>query len=255
MKKFSLIFFLFFSACSSPSPGLNSCKYVREAVDGDTARLADGRLVRYIGIDTPETRKKINNVWKEDFQPWAGEAKAFNRSLTEGKCVEIETDAEPVDKYGRILGYVFIDGKLVNEELLKQGYAVLYTRPPNIRYSQRFITAQKYARENKKGLWGDYETIDSDSAFKYVGQIRSVQGTVRSTYRSEKCIFLNFGANWKTDFTAVIFSSSLPSFKAKGIDPAVFYKNKKVEVTGRIREYNGPEIIVNIPEEIIVLDN
>lgn len=253
MKKFWFFFCLFFAACGSPA--YNSCLTVQEVIDGDTLRLSDGRTVRYIGIDTPETRTREDDTWRYDPQPFAEEAKEFNRSLVEGKCLRLEKDAEALDKYGRVLGYVFVGDTLVNESLLAEGYAVLYTRPPNVRYSRRLIAAQASAREKKKGLWAAYQAVGSDQAGGYIGQIRTVRGVVRSTYKSQKCIFLNFGTNWKTDFTAVIFNNSLASFQKRGIDPAVFYRGKQVEVTGRIREYNGPEIIVNIPEEIIVLDN
>jgi DNA/RNA endonuclease YhcR with UshA esterase domain len=77
---------------------------------------------------------------------------------------------------------------------------------------------------------------------------------VISTYQSAKCLFLNFGADYKTDFTVVIFKDSLDSFYEQNIDPVTFYRNRVIEVTGRIREYNGPEIIVNAPAEIEVYE-
>ncbi|MBU2266019.1 MAG: nuclease, partial [Candidatus Omnitrophica bacterium] len=66
-------------------------------------------------------------------------------------------------------------------------------------------------------------------------------------------VFLNFGQDYKTDFTVVIFNNSLGAFRQQGIDPVSFYRDKTVSVSGRIREYNGPEIIVNTPYEIEII--
>ena len=227
---------------------------VVEVIDGDTVKLENGKILRYIGIDAPEMRKKIKEKWTYNPAPFAEEAKEYNKKLVEGKYIRVEFDVKKIDEYGRLLGYVFVDNTFVNAKLLEEGLAVLYTRPPNVKYVDLFVKLQKKARQEEKGLWGNCKVIDASSAYKFIGQIRTVRGRVLSTYRSQNCIFLNFGKDWRKDFTIVIFKESWDYFKRKGIDPIVFYKNKMVEVTGRIREYNGPEIIVNLPEEIIVLN-
>ena len=65
---------------------------------------------------------------------------------------------------------------------------------------------------------------------------------------------MNFGQNYKSDFTVVIFKKAFDAFYRKGIDILSFYKGKRIRVSGKIREYNGPEIIVNNPYEIEVLE-
>jgi len=227
---------------------------VVEVIDGDTVKLENGKILRYIGIDTPEMRKKIEGRWIYNPAPFAEEAKKYNKKLVEGKYIRVEFDVKKIDEYGRLLGYVFVDNTFVNAKLLEEGLAVLYTRPPNVKYVDLFVKLQKKARQEEKGLWRNCKMIDASSAYKFIGQIHTVRGKVLSTHRSQNCIFLNFGKDWKKDFTVVIFKESWDYFKRKGIDPVVFYKNKMVEVTGRIREYNGPEIIANLPEEIIILD-
>lgn len=252
MIKKSFLLLLLLSACTSVhnSPQLK----VTEVIDGDTIILSDGRHVRYIGIDTPEVRIRKNNEFVYLPQPFALEAKEFNRKLVEGKTIRLEFDVEKTDKYGRLLAYCFTDETFVNAKLLEEGYAVLYTYPPNVKYSETFVESQKKARQENKGLWKDYETIDSDQAYNYINQLKTVKGKVLTTYDSGKVVYLNFGRNYKTDFTVVIFRNSLKYFNDKGINPAIFYKGKSVEITGRIKEYNGPEIIVNTPAEIEVKD-
>lgn len=253
MAKKLFFLFLLFAACSNP-PRESEYK-VQKVIDGDTIRLANGRLLRYIGIDTPEIRVKNGDNFIYSPQPFALEAKEYNQSLVFGKTIKVEYDVEKQDRYGRLLGYCFADGVFVNAKLLEEGYAVIYTYPPNIKYSDLFYKLQTDARKKNRGLWGSYQVINSENAQSYIGQIRTVQGSVKSTHKSAKCVSLNFGDDWRTDFTVVIFNNSMDSFRKKGINPLSFYQGKLVEVTGRIREYNGPEIIVNTPLEIEIINN
>jgi len=105
---------------------------VKRVIDGDTIELDTGERVRYIGIDTPETMKKTGGTWIFDPEPYGVEAKEYNRTLTEGKEVKLEFDAEKTDKYGRLLAYVRTsDMIMVNRELLKKGFARILFIPPN----------------------------------------------------------------------------------------------------------------------------
>ena len=131
---------------SKPTTGLRVVK----VVDGDTVVLSDGRTVRYIGIDTPEHG-----------QPYFDAARNFNRKLVLNKPVELEFDVERYDHYGRLLAYVFVrDEKgrrvFVNAEMVRNGFARTYTKPPNVRYADLFVRLQEEARKNRRGLWSVY---------------------------------------------------------------------------------------------------
>jgi len=249
-----LTFFTFLLIACSSLPSDYSQIFVSEVIDGDTIKLSNGRLLRYIGLDTPEVRTKRGSQFVYDPQPFSLEAKEYNRKLVEGRAVRIEFDLEKQDKYGRLLGYCFIGDTFVNEKLIQEGLAVLYTYPPNVKYVDKFVNSQSKARLEKRGLWGSYTVINQAQAHKYIGQIRTVKGRVLNTYQSSKCVFLNFGSDYKSDFTVVIFNNALAAFTKQAINPVNFYQNKLVEVSGRVREYNGPEIIVNTPYEIQVID-
>ena len=70
--------------------------------------------------------------------------------------VRIELDVQARDKYGSLLAYVYLsNGKMLNEEIVKAGYANLMTIPPNVKYQETFLRAYREARENKRGLWRD----------------------------------------------------------------------------------------------------
>ena len=124
---------------------------VTRVVDGDTVEISppvEGlSTVRLIGVDTPETHGGT--------QPYGPEASDFTRQSLEGKKVSLELDVEKVDPYGRLLAYVYLpDGRMFNETLLEEGYAQVATFPPNVKYQERFLEAQREAREANRGLWG-----------------------------------------------------------------------------------------------------
>lgn len=130
-------------AISAPEGDLAA---VTQVIDGDTIEVALGGAtyrVRYIGMDTPERG-----------DPYFSEATDANRALVEGKMVILIKDVSKTDRYGRLLRYVYLeDGIFVNAELVKQGYAVVATFPPDIRHQDLFLTLEREAREASRGLW------------------------------------------------------------------------------------------------------
>lgn len=123
---------------------------VTRVVDGDTIEVTppvEGvEDVRLIGVDTPE-------VFGEE-EPCGLEASAFTTEQLEGESVTLEFDEERTDQFGRALAYVYLDGELYNETLVRQGYAQVLTIPPNTRYEDRFLTAEEQARAEGLGIWG-----------------------------------------------------------------------------------------------------
>ncbi|HHU6751528.1 TPA: thermonuclease family protein [Staphylococcus pseudintermedius] len=135
-------------------------------IDGDTSKFnIDGkeRTVRYLLIDTPETKHPRFGV-----QPFGREASERTRSLlSSAKKIEIEYDVGPkTDKYGRDLAYVFVDGKMVNEILVREGLAkVAYVYPPNTKYLDRLKAAEALAKQEKLGIWSEQtDSVAQDTA-------------------------------------------------------------------------------------------
>lgn len=122
---------------------------VTRVIDGDTIEIEGGARVRYIGIDTPETVDP-----REPVQCFGVEASNRNKQLVEGKMVRLEKDISETDKYGRLLRYVYVGDNFVNLTLVQEGYAHSYTYPPDVKYQDQFVEAQRTAREQNKGLWG-----------------------------------------------------------------------------------------------------
>ncbi|NEN25398.1 nuclease [Cryomorpha ignava] len=127
---------------------------VTKVVDGDTFWADDGSekgvKIRLIGVDAPESR----NVFKKKKGYYGQEAKAYVSNLFEGQSVRLEYDVDSLDQYGRTLAYVYLlDGTFVNADLVKNGYAMVMTVPPNVKYADDFVKYQRDARENNRGLW------------------------------------------------------------------------------------------------------
>jgi micrococcal nuclease len=155
--KIVLIIFLFIFI-TSPLYALPGDSYlVTKVHDGDTVSIKVKSFagfplkierVRLIGIDAPELRQ----------EPWGRNAKRHLKKLISesGWIVNVEFDAEQRDKYGRLLGYLWSRnrGTLINEQMIEDGYAVLYTFPPNVRYAERFIESQKRAQSKGLVIWG-----------------------------------------------------------------------------------------------------
>jgi endonuclease YncB( thermonuclease family) len=134
--------------------GIEESKITR-VIDGDTVELEDGRKVRYLYIDTPETKKPQTKV-----QCFGLEAYTFNKTIAEGKMVQLISDKEPQDKYGRDLRLIFLAGQntedvenSLNAIMVKQGFARASIYKPNVKYETLFYKLQREAQNNKVGLW------------------------------------------------------------------------------------------------------
>lgn len=124
---------------------------VTRVVDGDTIVLETRETLRYIGIDAPEASRG-NECFAE-------ESSQANQELVLGKSVHLEKDVSEVDRYQRLLRYVYIGDIFVNEYLVRQGYASVSTYPPDVKYQKVFLEAESEARENNRGLWKECENI------------------------------------------------------------------------------------------------
>ena len=143
------------SASALAPTGPTTRAKVTRVVDGDTIIVVFGgstSRVRYIGMDTPESVKPDTPV-----EPMAKEAAAANRALVDGRQVVLERDVSDTDRFGRLLRDVWVerDGALVlvGLELVRGGYAQVATFPPDVKYVDELLAAQRHAREAGLGLW------------------------------------------------------------------------------------------------------
>jgi micrococcal nuclease len=160
LNKIFLSFFILFLGVSCNSNSEQSQKKsdgsfaVKKISDGDTFWIYNGtekgEKIRLIGVDAPESRK----TFKKEVGYYGKEAKEYLTNLLKGKRVKLEYDVNRTDQYGRTLAYVYLqDGTFINAELVKNGYAMVMTVPPNVKYADEFVKLQQQARENNRGLW------------------------------------------------------------------------------------------------------
>lgn len=135
-------------ACEAQSPQCGPTEGVVERViDGDTIELATGERVRYLLVDTPEVSEP-----PDCFGP---EASDYNRSLVEGQTIELSYDEECYDRYDRLLAYVTLDGRSINELLLSRGFAcVLHIAPNGASRVEDYRRLEETAEVGQVGLWG-----------------------------------------------------------------------------------------------------
>lgn len=150
------------STASQPeptAPGQRATARVIRVVDGDTIIVRPVRSagdepdaafrVRYIGVDTPESVKPDSPV-----ECFGKEAAAANKRLVDGRTVELVSDRERYDRFGRTLAFVYVNGKFVNAELIRDGFAETIEIPPNTSKASELAALERVAIRTKKGLWG-----------------------------------------------------------------------------------------------------
>ena len=117
---------------------------VKRVVDGDTIELANGQIVRFVGVNAP------NNG-----DPFEEEATEANQKLVQGKTVTFEYDAYTSDRFGRVLAYPFVDGKNVVVELARQGMVkvTIYEDRRKLKYQDELLRTQDEAKKKKLGIW------------------------------------------------------------------------------------------------------
>lgn len=134
---------------------------VSEVLDGDSivVRFPDGskETIRYIGIDAPEVHGRVDCFGKKAY--------VYNRALVENKAVWLKLGNKVLDKYGRLLAYVYLDrssASMVNAILIAQGYARIQHMWPNLDYQKLFEELELDAKANGRGLWCECEDLCPD---------------------------------------------------------------------------------------------
>lgn len=126
---------------------------VTRVIDGDTIKVTLNdreETVRFLLVDTPETHHPTLGV-----QPYGKKAATYTKKLLAGRNIQLELAKNGErDKYGRVLAYLFINGKSVEQLLLENGLArVAYVYPPNTKYLDAYRQAEKKAQKNKLNIW------------------------------------------------------------------------------------------------------
>ena len=230
---------------------------VTEVVDGDTLFLDNGLKVRLSAIQAPKLP-----LGRPGFKTWplAENAKDALSQMAYRKNVQLFYGGKERDRYDRALAQAFIgtqDDLWIQEEMLRQGWARVYTWPDTWQNSDRLYAAEREARNANRGIWAhDYYEIrspDPNNLAQDVDSFQIVEGIVTSVADIRGRIYLNFGADYKTDFTIAIEKNDRKRFKSTSYDLKEL-AGATVRIRGWVELTNGPIIWLDHPERLEVLN-
>ena len=227
-----------------------------DVLDGDTLRLDDGATIRLAGIEAPKPplSQPPDTKW-----PAAEAAQDGLRRLVARGTVGLAPVGPGADRYGRGRAFVFLaDGRSVQSEMVEAGFARVRWLPEESQCFQSLLAAEGAARESQRGLWSslDYRPRNANdpSLLERNGLYELVEGRIVSVGHGTRMVFLDFGRNYRRDFTVMVSPAVVARLTAAGHPPDGF-ANRRVRVRGVIEESGGPAMRVNDPAEIELLDD
>lgn len=224
---------------------------VAEVKDGKSLVLDTGKTVRLVNLYAPKIAYKEGMVT----QPLAEEAKAHLQSLVEGKQLRLEFATTKEDRYGRYLAQLYTkDGTWVQGEMVSAGMAMVYSFPDNVAQVPKLLQLEQDARAAKRGIWAlpDYAVLRADEAEKGMEQFRLVEGVVQAVADVRGALYINFGENWREDFTLYIAKKNRTRFES--VFPALErLEGKRMLARGWIFFKNGAMIELTHPEQVKLL--
>ena len=231
---------------------------VKDIIDGDTVVIAPpitgAAQVRLVGIQAPKLA-----LGRKGFKPWpkAAQSKYALDAMTRGRHVRLYFGGSRMDRHGRHLAHLFLDdGRWVQGEMLRAGMARVYTFPDNRAVVPAMLEREREARARGRGIWAlDFykpRPADATALLRELGTFQLVEGRVRKGTRVKGRIYLNFGENWRDDFTATLNARAARLFTPVDLAPARL-EGRNVRVRGWLKKRNGPMIAITHPEQIEVL--
>jgi micrococcal nuclease len=227
-----------------------------DVVDGDTLTLEDGVQVRLAGIQAPKLPLGRDHVEK---WPLADDSRALLSRLALGRRLTLHHGGAAIDRYGRRLAHLTDgDGVWLQGALLAAGMARVYSFADNRALVAQMLAIEARARASRRGIWrlawyAVRDAADQDGLGKMSGSLQLVAGRVRAAEEVRGWRYLNFGDDWRRDFTIAIAAADWPAFTDAGIALADF-AGWQVRVRGWMKRRNGPTIRATHPEQIEWLD-
>jgi micrococcal nuclease len=236
--------------CAGPVE-LPHAPIMRVERSNDVLVLRDGRAVHLEGIRLPHAA--------QDHAPATIADQAFQvlNGMARGQKLVVTAILPKEDRYDRVRGQVFNEDSpdpWLQRTLLKTGMARVDIAPDRTECAAELYGAEGEARAAHLGLWAlpAYAVRNPDGLGFDTGTFQIVQGTVLSADMKDGRAYIDFGPDWKTDFTVTIAPVDMANFRREGVDPRD-YAGKTIRVRGIVQQFNGPEIEIANPEQIEVL--
>lgn len=226
-----------------------------EVVDGTMLVLeqpvAGSRTLRLAAIEPPARASSGSGT--------GGPADVAARTLgelTSGHTLHLALEDRPMDRYGRILAQVERDdGLWLQGEMVASGLARVHTQADARSRARALLALESEARDERLGIWSDpfYRVRGAvDVGDAELDSFQIVEGRVVKATRVRDRVYLNFGPDWRTDFTVSIETDVLPAFEQADLDPLAL-RGRTIRVRGWVQPINGPLIDVTHPEQIEVI--
>ncbi len=227
---------------------------VKTVIDPLTFQLTDGRTIRLSGIDIPGY---------DYFNPGEFSILALDvlKDFLEGETVHIfqtaRKDLGRLNRMGHDLAQIQrdADNAWAQGTLISLGLARVRTTQRNPDMAQQMYALESRAREEALGFWSmpEFQIMTEEKAGDSLNEFRIVEGKIEAVALNNNRIYLNFGQNWREDFTVSIAPANKRYFQQAGMDP-MQWGGRHVRVRGWIEEYNGPYIEIDHPEAIEFTD-
>jgi micrococcal nuclease len=244
------------AACVGADGGTSA---VTEISEGETLILGDGRTVRLANVVIP---KRTRNAFGSEDR---AELEKLLTELLRSKKVELKLDDQKRDRYGRLFAQVVAIGDnneriWVQERLVSAGLVRVVAVGTAHECVRDLLARENEAREGKRGLWKTgHLAVRPASESLLAGLLNSyeiVEGEVQNVAEIRGNTYVNFGRDWRRDFTIVVPEKVAKDFTQNGTKLALAeLKGKSVRVRGWIKDYNGPSITIDQPEQMEVLAN
>lgn len=242
-------FLLLLTLCTAGAASADELRWsdplpIADVPAGDRLLLEDGRTVRLAGIRLPADEASSRR------------ARATVRALVAHRPVRLGIGEIETDRYGRTVAQVErADGLWLQGALLEQGLALVQTRPGETAQADRMLEQERQARARGQGVWADSAAgpHEAAAAHRHVGSFQIIRGTVVRVAPTERYVYLNFGQDWRSDFTVRLHRAELDaSYERFGPDVGAL-AGRRIEVRGLVLEAGGPLIDISHPEQIEIL--
>lgn len=225
---------------------------IDKVIDGLTILMKDKTIIRLASLDIPDFHSQRHAPYSEEA------LKLLQNTLPTGTEVLLyqtrknKTGRE--NRMGHALGHIVTKKEpiWINGAFLSHGIARTIIAANAVEMSAQLLKAEQQARTHKRGIWSkgsDYLVLTPDTAAQAMGQYAIIEGIVQKTASIRNNVYLNFGENWKTDFTIMITPTIRKKLAQQGIHP-LSLSGETVRVRGWAREYNGPLIELDVPEHL-----
>lgn len=220
-------------------------------IDARTIRLADGRILRLAAIWTP--LPPVDPRASERTVANAARARAMLEALVQSP-LSLAADGPAQDRYQRVVAHAVSDGRWLQGEMVAAGFALAAPSAERRAWSVELLALEDHARRARRGLWADgtLRVLDAAAIGRFGEGYAVVEGVVGAVARYSTVTYLNFGSDWRSDFSVGAPSGARALLRDAGI-PLQDLAQRRIRVRGELIWRNGPFIEIAVPEQIEVI--